>query len=114
MLHQKQFWNVSGRFVRIFFKSVAVLSPIFVFLILVIFGLGVLQAKLMGISPGDGMYFAWVTAFTVGYGDVVPAGWLSRMCAMATALVGMIFTGLWVAVAVNALKMTVEEEQGES
>lgn len=111
MLHQKHFWKISGRFVRIFFKSVAILSPIFVFLILVIFALGVLQAKLMGISSGDGMYFAWVTAFTVGYGDLVPTGWLSRVCAMATALTGMIFTGLWVAVAVNALKMTMQESE---
>jgi voltage-gated potassium channel len=61
------------------------------------------------------MYFAWVTAFTVGYGDLVPAGWLSRLCAMATALTGMIFTGLWVAVAVNALKITVQQlEAGEN
>jgi hypothetical protein len=114
MIHRQQFWKVSGRYVKVFFTSLAVLSPIFVFLILVIFALGLVQARLMGISPGDGIYFAWVTAFTVGYGDLVPSGGLSRLCAMATALTGMIFTGLWVAVAVNALKMTVQEEEDKS
>ena len=111
MIHRKKFWQISGRFISIFFKSLGVLSPILVALILIIAGLGVLQARLMGISMGDGIYFSWVTAFTVGYGDVVPAGWLSRICAMASALTGMIFTGVWVAVAVNALKLTMQEEE---
>jgi hypothetical protein len=109
MIHRKQFWRVSGRFVSIFFQSLGAMSPIFVALILVIIGLGVLQSRLMGVPIGDGIYFSWVTAFTVGYGDVVPTGWLSRLCAMATALTGMIFTGVWVAVAVNGLKMTIQE-----
>lgn len=111
MIHRKSFWKVSGRFVSVFFTSLAVLSPIFIFLILVILGLGILQARLLEISLGDGIYFSWVTAFTVGYGDLVPQGPLSRLAAMASALTGMIFTGVWVAVAVNALKMTIQDVQ---
>lgn len=90
------------------------MSPILVALILIIFGFGVLQARFMQISIGDGIYFSWVTAFTVGYGDVVPGGWLSRVCAMATALTGMIFTGVWVAIAVNALHMTLPGNEDTS
>lgn len=110
MFPRLPFWQVSGRFVRIFFQSLAVLSPILLALIGLIFGLGVVQARLMELSFGDGIYFAWVTAFTVGYGDLVPLGWLSRVCAMATALTGMIFTGIWVAIAVNALKLTLQDD----
>lgn len=111
MIHRKSFWKISGRFVSVFWQSLAVLSPIFLFLLLVIVGLGVLQARLLEISLGDGIYFSWVTAFTVGYGDLVPQGPLSRLAAMASALTGMIFTGVWVAVAVNALKMTIQDVQ---
>ena len=115
MIHQKQFWEFSGAFIRIFLKALVALAPIFVALLMMILGLGVLQSYLIpDLETGDGIYFAWVTAFTVGYGDVVPAGWLSRLAAMATALIGMVFTGLWVAVAVNALKMTVSEMEIDS
>ncbi len=114
MIHQKKFWSFSGAFIRIFLKALGALAPIFIALLLMIIGLGVLQAYLIHVQVGDGIYFSWVTAFTVGYGDVVPSGWFSRIVAMMTALIGMIFTGLWVAVAVNALKMTVSELEMDS
>ncbi|MGA0334086.1 MAG: potassium channel family protein [Kiritimatiellia bacterium] len=98
--------KTSLKFLRVFFKSMGYLAPIWVFLICVIFGLGFVIARLENLQPGDGMYFAWVTAFTVGYGDVVPGSALSRICALAIALTGMIFTGIWVAVAVNAVKLS--------
>jgi len=109
MIHRKHFWQFSGVFISLFLKALAALSPIFLALLLMIIGLGILQAYLLEVSVGDGIYFSWVTAFTVGYGDLVPNGWFSRVAAMGTALIGMVFTGLWVAVAVNALKMTVTE-----
>lgn len=98
--------KTSLRFLNVFFRSMGYLYPIWLFLIGVIFGLGVVIGRLEGMESGDGIYFAWVTAFTVGYGDLVPHGPLSRICALAIALTGMIFTGLWVAVAVNAVKIS--------
>ena len=97
--------KTSLKFLRIFFKSMGYLGPIWLFLITVIFGFGLVIAKIEGLKAGDGIYFAWVTAFTVGYGDIVPTSPLSRICSLAIALTGMIFTGLWVAVAVNSLKL---------
>lgn len=87
------------------------LSPIWLTLVAIIFGLGIVIARTEGLPLSDGVYFAWVTAFTVGYGDIVPRGLLARMCSLAIALTGMIFTGVWVAVAVNAVKLTLGKEE---
>jgi len=103
--------KTSLRFLKIFFISLGYLAPIWLTLVAIIFGLGVVIAHVENLPPGDGIYFAWVTAFTVGYGDIVPGGPLSRMCALAVALTGMIFTGVWVAVAVNAVKLTIGKEE---
>jgi voltage-gated potassium channel len=97
--------RTSIRFLKVFFKTMGALSPIWVFLVSVIFVIGLFIARLEKIPAVDGMYFAWVTAFTVGYGDIVPGRPLTRMLSLAIALNGMIFTGLWVAVAVNSVKV---------
>ncbi|MDF3129647.1 potassium channel family protein [Kiritimatiellaeota bacterium B1221] len=97
--------RTSIRFLKVFFKSMGFLAPIWLFLTGVIFLLGVMIARRENLPVGDGIYFAWVTAFTVGYGDIVPGGAFTRMLSLAIALTGMIFTGLWVAVAVNAVKI---------
>lgn len=101
--------RTSVKFLKVFFKSMGALAPIWGFLVGVIFVLGLMIARLENIPPADGIYFAWVTAFTVGYGDIVPGGPLTRMMALGIALTGMIFTGLWVAVAVNAMRVLVAE-----
>ncbi len=97
--------NISIRFLRIFVKALAVLSPIWLTLLGLIFGLGILVAHLEGLALRDGWYFAWVTALTVGYGDLVMERELSRLCALLIALTGIVFSGIWVAAAVQALRI---------
>lgn len=102
--------KTSLRFLRVFFKSMGYLAPIWLFLLGVIFALGALVARMENLPLGDGIYFAWVTGFTVGYGDIVPEGPLTRFCALGITLTGMVFTGLWVALAVNAVKVSVDHD----
>lgn len=98
--------KISIRFIKSFFRSLAYLSPIWVTLAGTIFALGILLARLERIPVQDGLYFAWVTALTVGYGDVVAVRPLARLCGLLIALIGMIFSGIWVAVAVQAVRMS--------
>jgi voltage-gated potassium channel len=52
----------------------------------------------------DALYFSFVTGLTVGYGDISPATGLGRIVALLLALVGMMLTGVLVAVAVEVVK----------
>ena len=54
------------------------------------------------------MYFTLVTGLTIGYGDIVPVTLAGRVFAILTGLVGILITGLIVAVAVYALRATMQ------
>ncbi|MCK5392608.1 MAG: two pore domain potassium channel family protein, partial [Deltaproteobacteria bacterium] len=68
-------------------------------------------ALVEGISIGNSMYFSFITAFTIGYGDITPITIIGRVLAILMGLLGIIFTGLVVAVATRALVRTIEEEK---
>jgi voltage-gated potassium channel len=48
--------------------------------------LGLLFALAQGISYWDGLYWSVTTATTVGYGDIVPRGWLAHLVAIVVML----------------------------
>ncbi len=52
---------------------------------------------------GEAFYFSVITGLTVGYGDITPQTAGGRILAVMVALVGVIFSGLVVAVALRAV-----------
>ena len=56
----------------------------------------------------DALYFTFVTVTTIGYGDITPVTLMGRVVAILTGLQGMLITGLITAVAVYALRQSVE------
>ena len=68
---------------------------------------GFLLAELEDLPIGTGLYFAWVTGTTVGYGDLVPTSGAARLMATIVALLGIVFTGLIVALALEAVKLSI-------
>lgn len=73
----RRFFNTNG------FKYV-----VFVTSFMIILG-GILIHFAEGMSYGDGIWWAFVTATTVGYGDISPSTFYGRMIAMALMLVGI-------------------------
>ncbi len=59
----------------------------------------------------DTLYFAFVTGLTIGYGDIVMHTPVGRLIALLIGLVGILFTGLLVAVLVHAVRESFEESK---
>jgi uncharacterized membrane protein len=59
----------------------------------------------------DTLYFAFVTGLTIGYGDIVMQTPVGRLVALLIGLVGILFTGLMVAVLVHAVRESFEESE---
>jgi len=54
----------------------------------------------------EGIYFAFVTGLTIGYGDLAPKGTLGRVLAIGIGFVGVLLVALVAAVSVQALDIT--------
>ena len=50
----------------------------------------------------DSFYWSFVTATTVGYGDLRPVNRASRIIALLIVFMGLTFTGILIALAVHA------------
>ena len=57
----------------------------------------------------DTLYFAFVTGLTIGYGDIVVKTPIARLVAILIGFIGILFTGLMVAVLVYAVRESIEE-----
>jgi voltage-gated potassium channel len=53
---------------------------------------------------GDALYFALITGLTIGYGDIVVKTPVGRILAVLIGIIGVLFSGLVIAVAVRALR----------
>ena len=89
-----------------------IVSPILVFLLLVIATLGVAVAFIEGWTIGEGIYFAFVTGLTIGYGDFTAKHTLGRIVAVMIGFTGIVFTGVIVAIAVQSLRFVLVDMYG--
>ena len=60
-------------------------------------------------SAFDSIYWAFITGFTVGYGDIRPLTRLSKILAILIAWTGIMFTGVIVAATVTATSSAIKD-----
>jgi voltage-gated potassium channel len=89
-------------YLQLFYLGVKLAAPILVFTLLLIIGLGIIVGLRESWGRYDSIYWAFITATTVGYGDIRPLKSVSKALSILIALIGMIFSGLLVALAINA------------
>ena len=89
-------------FIHVFFVELGYASPILIFLILCISLMGYIIGRNEGWSISDALYHAFITATTVGYGDFHPTKKISRFLSITIAFVGLVFTGIVIAIGVHA------------
>jgi ion channel len=75
--------------------------------------LGWVIGRLEGWSVQESIYFAFVSALTIGYGDLAPKTGFARLLAIVIGICGVLFTALVAAVAVKALTATRERGAGD-
>jgi hypothetical protein len=94
-------------FLLMFLKLYAVLliyiMPVILLLLSVIFFLGWRVARIEKWPTGQGLYFAFITATTVGFGDIFPTKPKTRALCIIIAFTGLILTGIMVALAFESL-----------
>ena len=89
-------------FLHVFVMDLLHASPLLGFLALMIVAVGLVIGRIEGWTDRDALYHAFINATTVGYGDFRPTKKGSKVLAILLALVGLVFTGMVVAIALHA------------
>ncbi len=58
------------------------------------------------------IYFAFITGLSIGYGDITPETPWGRVVSVLIGMIGMVFTGMTIAVATRALNDTIKQRNG--
>jgi len=98
------------RFLSAFAKELLIVWPILSILVSGQLALGMLVGYLEGWSISDSTYFTFVTGLTIGYGDLVPVRFGTRLIALLIGFSGILLTGLVAAVGVQALQKATERD----
>jgi hypothetical protein len=86
-------------------------APVLVLLLLLIVGLAILIGRGEGWTLSDSIYFGFVTATTVGYGDFRPERAGGKAMAIVIAYLGLIQIGIIVALAVHAVAAAYDQRR---
>jgi len=89
-------------FFQILYLDLLHAAPLLAFLLALIIVIGYIIGRIAGWSLSDSLYHAFINATTVGYGDFRPADKRAKFLAVTLAIIGLVFTGMVVAVALHA------------
>jgi hypothetical protein len=100
----------TGRARRVFFgaflRGLRVLWPVLSGLFAVIACLGAVVGAVEKWGVAQGVYFAFITGLTIGYGDLAPSRAVTKILAIVVGFLGIVATGLVAALAVTAFQAT--------
>jgi voltage-gated potassium channel len=89
-------------FLKQFAYGIELTLPLLASLAIVITLLGQIVGRSEGWTSFDSFYWSFVTATTIGYGDIRPVGRGPRILAILIGFLGLIMSGILIAVAVQA------------
>ena len=95
-------------FIQLFGLGIFYAAPILLFLVTVIILFGLLVGRKEQWCRMDALYYAFITATTVGYGDFRPVKKSGKIIAIAIAFTGLLLTGIVVALGVKAAGIAFE------
>lgn len=96
---------------REFYKAVwfylHVVWPILSLIIISIVLIGLIISYLEAWSPFEGIYFAFVTGLTIGYGDFAPKLAITRVLAILLGFNGILMTAIFASISIRAIELAV-------
>ena len=95
-------------FIQLFFLATSMVMPLLLFLSLLVIILGQLVGRIEGWNKFDSLYWSFITALTVGYGDIRPLKKKSKALSVIIGLTGIMLTGIVVAITVHTATMAFE------
>lgn len=95
--------NVGG-FFKVYFLLLAQAYQVLISLLIAIVLLGYTISIVEGKSFWEAQYFAFITALTIGYGDITPHTPLGKFISILLGISGMVFSGILIAAAIKSLE----------
>ena len=89
-------------FLKTFLYGLYYTAPLLLLIMLTTICLGQIVGHIESWKRFDALYWSFITATTVGYGDIRPTYRTSKVLSVLIALTGLIFTGIIVAIAVRS------------
>jgi voltage-gated potassium channel len=89
-------------FIKLFTYGIALAAPLLLSFALAIIIIGQIVGRRESWNRLDSLYWSFITATTVGYGDIRPTQKLTKILSIVIAFIGLVFTGITVALAINA------------
>jgi voltage-gated potassium channel len=102
-----------AHFIHHFLKITWHLRTLYLMLLALIMSGAAFIAATEKVSFGKALYFSFITGLTVGYGDIAPITAIGRVISVLLGLIGILFTGVVVATAVEATRHAWEEMQSQ-
>ena len=96
-------------FIQLFFWAIFLVGPLLLFLMSLIVILGLIVSRKEKWPVFDSLYWAFITATTVGYGDIRPKQKVSRVLSVLIATIGLMLSGIIIAVALNATMVALDK-----
>jgi len=98
---------------KTFMELNRVTFPIWGSLVTLVVLLGVVFSFVEKIRLFEGVYHALITALTIGYGDITPHTSLGMILSVFIGIIGMVATGIIVALAIQAVRISYESLHGK-
>jgi voltage-gated potassium channel len=108
MLTERAKMELTITFLKLFFWSVYLTGPLLLFFVIIITGLGQIVGRIEKWTKFDSFYWSFITAATVGYGDIRPTSKSARLLSIAIAIIGMMFIGMLIALTIQAATVSFE------
>lgn len=92
-------------FLKVFMACIYLIGPILIFLMMIIAIIGLIIGRIERWAPIDSLYFAFITATTVGYGDFRPVHRRTKIASIFVTLIGIVMTGIIVAIGLQSMEI---------